>query len=53
MKDIRKGNDIQYKWTVKKLAEVSGDKVVQLISCKTDDVQSAMTYSISGNVIAD
>ena len=51
MKDIRKGNDIQYKWTVKKLAEVSGDKVVQLISCKTGEVQSAMTYSISGNVI--
>ena len=51
MKDIRKGNDIQYKWTVKKLAEVSGDKVVQLISCKTGDVQSAMTYSINGNVI--
>ena len=51
MKDIRKGNDIQYKWTVKKLAEVSGDKVVQLISCKTGEVQSAMTYSIIGNVI--
>ena len=51
MKDIRKGNDIQYKWTVKKLAEVSGDKVVQLISCKTGEVQSAMAYSIIGNVI--
>ena len=51
MKDIRKGNDIQYKWTVNKLAEVSGDKVVQLISCKTGEVQSAMTYSIIGNVI--
>ena len=51
MKDIRKGNDIQYKWTVNHLAEVSGDKVVQLISCKTGEVQIAMTYSISGNVI--
>lgn len=51
MKDIRKGNDIRYKWTVKKLSEVSGDKVLQLISCKTGEVQSAMTYSISGNVI--
>ena len=51
MKDIRKGNDIQYTWTVKNLEGVNGEKVVQLISCKTNVAQEAMTYSISGNVI--
>lgn len=51
MKDIRKGNDIQYTWTVKNLGGVNGEKVVQLISCKTNEAQEAMTYSISGNVI--
>ena len=51
MKDIRKGNDINFTWTVKRLSEVSGDKVVQLISCKTGGAQSAMVYSIDGNVI--
>lgn len=51
MKDIRKGNDIQYTWTVKNLEGVNGEKVVQLISCKTNEAQEAMTYSISGNVI--
>ena len=51
MKDIRKGNDIQYTWTVKNLEGVNGEKVVQLISCKTNVAQEEMTYSISGNVI--
>lgn len=50
MKDIRKGNDIQFKWTVNKLADASGDKIVQLISCKTGETQE-MEYSIDGNII--
>lgn len=51
MKTIRLGNDIEFVWTVEGLANVIGDKVVQLFNVNKG-IPETMTYEISGDDIS-